>query len=92
MIFFIRLNLIETEDAAFNELFYGIVCFLYEGYDYENKREDRYTKKTPEYIKDGIIRLANSLWELGINPGEFQFSIKNFDSKLFIESEKIKMN
>ena len=71
MIFFIRLNLIETEDAAFNELFYGIVCFLYEGYDYENKREDRYTKKTPEYIKDGIIRLANSLWELGINPGEF---------------------
>ena len=71
MIFFLRLNLIETEDAAFNQLFYGIVNFLYEGYDYENEIEDRYTKKTPDHIKGGIIKIANSLWELGINPCEF---------------------
>ena len=69
--FFWRLDLIETEDAAFNQLFNGITNFLYEGYDYENEKEDEYTKKTPEHIKGGIIKIANSLWELGIFPGEF---------------------
>ena len=52
-------------------MFPGIINFLYEGQEYENEIEDRYTKKTPDYIKGGITKLANSLWELGINPGEF---------------------
>ena len=66
-----KVNVRETDDSAFNEMFPGIIDFLYEAYDFENNKEYRYSKKTPEYIKDGFIYLAKRLWQLGINPGEF---------------------
>ena len=66
-----KVNVRETDDSAFNKMFIGITDFLYEAYDYENNKEDRYSKKTPEYIKERFINLANRLWKLGINPCEF---------------------
>ena len=66
-----KVNVRETDDSAFNKMFIGITDFLYEAYDYENNKEDRYSKKTPEYIKERFINLANRLWDLGIHPGEF---------------------
>ena len=69
--FYKKINVRETDDSAFNKMFYGITNFLYEAYGYENKQEDIYSKKTPEYIKERFINLANRLWKLGINPCEF---------------------
>ena len=66
-----KVNVRETDDSAFNKMFIGITDFLYEAYDFENNKEDRYSKKTPEYIKERFINLANRLWKLGINPCEF---------------------
>ena len=66
-----KVEIIETDDAAFNKEFNGIINFLYEATDFEDNKEDELSKKTPENIKKRFINLANRLWELGIHPGEF---------------------
>ena len=49
----------------------GIIDFLYEASDFEDNREDEFSKQTPEHIKKRFIDLANRLWETGISPSEF---------------------
>ena len=66
-----KVKIVELDDAAFNSLFMGIIDFLYEASDYEDKSEDELTKKTPKHIKKRFINLANRLWDLGIHPSEF---------------------
>ena len=66
-----EVEIIETDDAAFNKKFHGIIDFLYEACDFENNKEDELSKQTPEYIKKRFINLASRLWELGIHPCEF---------------------
>ena len=66
-----RIKFEETDDAAFNRKFFGIMDFLYEAHDFENNKEDELSKKTPENIKKRFINLSNRLWELGICPNDF---------------------
>ena len=66
-----KVEIKETDDAAFNKSFLGIIDFLYEAYDFENNKEDEFSKQTPEHIKERFIDLANRLWDLGIHPSEF---------------------
>ena len=66
-----KVDIRETDDAAFNQEFLGIVNFLYEASDFEYKTEDELSKQTPEYIKKRFISISHKLWELGVHPGEF---------------------
>ena len=66
-----KVNIIETDDAAFNKMFSGIIDFLYEAREIQNNQEDEYTKKTPDYIKRRFLYLADRLRQLGIYPSEF---------------------
>ena len=66
-----EVNIIETDDAAFNQEFLGIVNFLYEASDFYLKKEDELSNKTPKYIKERFISIADKLWVTGIHPGEF---------------------
>ena len=67
-----KVKIRETTDAAFNQLFMGIIDFLYEASDFEDNTDDVLAKsKTPEYIKKRFIDLTNRLWEMGISPSEF---------------------
>ena len=66
-----KVKLIETDDAAFNRKFLGIMDFLYEAHDFESNIEVKYIKQTPEYIKKRFIDLADRLGECGISPNEF---------------------
>ena len=45
--------------------------FLNEASDFEDNREDEFSKQTPGHIKKRFIDLANRLWETGISPSEF---------------------
>ena len=65
-----EVTILETDNAAFNQEFLGIVNFLYEAFDFYCK-EDELSKKTPEYIKERFIFIADKLWYSGICPGEF---------------------
>ena len=58
-----KVKIIETDDAAFNKSFLGIIDFLYEANDLPSNSEKHFEKR--------FINLANRLWELGIHPGEF---------------------
>ena len=64
-----EVTIVETDDAAFNQEFFGIVNFLYEAFDC--KKEDEISKKTPKYIKERFSSIAVKLWDTGIRPGEF---------------------
>ena len=66
-----KVTIIETDDAAFNQEFLGIVNFLYEASDFYCKKEDELSKKTSECIKERFIFIADKLWYSGICPGEF---------------------
>ena len=66
-----EVTIVEIGDAAFNNEFFGIVNFLYEASDFYCKKEDELSKKTPEYIKERFISIADKLWYGGIRPGEF---------------------
>ena len=61
----------ETDDAAFNQEFPGIVDFLYEACDFINCKEDELSSRIPEYIKERFISISDKLWYSGIRPGEF---------------------
>ena len=63
-----EVTIVETDDAAFNQEFFGIVDFLNEAFDF---KEDEISKKTPKYIKERFISIAVKLWDAGIRPGEF---------------------
>ena len=58
-----KVEIIETDDEAFNKEFLGIIYFLYEANDLPLNSEKHFEKR--------FINLANRLWELGIQPGEF---------------------
>ena len=66
-----KVNIIETDDAAFNKMFPGMIDFLYEAREIQNNQEDEYTKKTPDYMKRRFLYLADRLRQLGIYPSEF---------------------
>ena len=66
-----KVEIIETDDAAFNKEFLGIVDFLYEASDFEHNTENELSKKTPEYFKKRFISIADKFWEAGVHPGEF---------------------
>ena len=66
-----KVDITETDDAAFNQEFLGIVNFLYEASDFYYKKEDELSKKIPESIKKRFISIADKLWDIGIYPGEF---------------------
>ena len=58
-----KVQIVETDDAAFNRTFLGIMDFLYEASDLPSNSENHFEKR--------IIDLANRLWEMGISPSEF---------------------
>ena len=66
-----EVNIIETDDSAFNDEFPTIVSFLDEAFDYEYNTESDIFKQTPEDIKKRFISIAHKLWDLGVRPGEF---------------------
>ena len=66
-----KVDIIITGDAAFFNLFPGIIDFLYEADDIKDKREDEYTRKMADYNKKIIKYLAEKMLGLGIHPSEF---------------------
>ena len=66
-----EVEIIENDDAAFNQEFLGIVNFLYEATDFYGKTEDELSKKVPDYIKKRFIFIADKLFNCGICPDEF---------------------
>ena len=66
--FYEKVKIKETDDAAFNKKFIGIIDFFNEAYDFENNTADELSKQMPEYIKKRFIYLADRLWKLGIHP------------------------
>ena len=66
-----EVEIIENDDAAFNQEFLGIVNFLYEATDFYGKTEDELSKKVPDYIKKRFIFIADKLCNCGICPDEF---------------------
>ena len=66
-----KVEIIETDDAAFNKEFLGIVNFLYEASNFEDNTEDELSKQTPQHIKKRFISIADKFWEAGVQPGEF---------------------
>ena len=58
-----KVQIVETDDAAFNRTFLGIMDFLYEASDLPSNSENHFEKR--------IIDLANRLWGMGISPSEF---------------------
>ena len=64
-----EVTIVETDDAAFNQEFFGIVDFLNEACDI--KEDDEISNKTPKYIKERFNSIAVKLWDAGIRPGEF---------------------
>ena len=66
-----KVDIIETDDAAFNKEFLGIVNFLYEASDYAMNTENDLSKQTPEYIKKRFNSIAFKFWKAGVHPSEF---------------------
>ena len=64
-----EVTILETDDSAFNQEFFGIVDFLNEACDI--KEDDEISNKTPKYIKERFDSIALKLWDAGIRPGEF---------------------
>ena len=64
-----QVTIVETDDAAFNQEFFGIVDFLNEACDI--KEDDEISNKTPKYIKERFDSIAFKLWDVGIRPSEF---------------------
>ena len=64
-----EVTILETDDSAFNQEFFGIVDFLNEACDI--KEDDEISNKTPNYIKERFDSIALKLWDAGIRPGEF---------------------
>ena len=58
-----KVKIIETDDAAFNRTFLGIMDFLYEASVLPSNSENHFEKR--------FIDLANRLWEMGICLSEF---------------------
>ena len=64
-----QITIVETDDSAFNQEFFGVVDFLNEACDIQ---ENEYlSNKTPKYIKERFNSIAFKLWDAGIRPGEF---------------------
>ena len=66
-----EVEIIENDDAAFNQEFLGIVNFLNEASDFYATTEDELSKKTPDCIKERFIFIAEELCNCGICPDEF---------------------
>ena len=64
-----QVTIVETDDSAFNQEFFGVVDFLNEACDI--KEDDEISNKTPKYIKERFNSIAFELWDAGIRPGEF---------------------
>ena len=64
-----QVTIVETDDSAFNQEFFGIVDFLNEACDI--KEDDEISNKTLKYIKERFNSIAFKLWDVGIRPGEF---------------------
>ena len=64
-----QITIVETDDSAFNQEFFGVVDFLNEACDIQENED--LSNKTPKYIKERFNSIANKLWDAGIRPGEF---------------------
>ena len=64
-----EVTIVETDDSAFNEEFFGIVDFLNEACNIRENED--LSNKTPKYIKERFNSIAVKLWDAGIRPGEF---------------------
>ena len=64
-----EVTIVETDDSAFNQEFFGIVDFLNEACDIQENED--LSNKTPKYIKERFDSIALKLWDAGIRPGEF---------------------
>ena len=64
-----QITIVETDDSAFNQEFFGVVDFLNEACDIQENED--LSKKTLEYIKERFNSIAFKLWDAGIRPGEF---------------------
>ena len=66
-----KVQIIETDDSAFQKEFCGIRDFLYEASNFEDNTEDELSKQTPECIKKRFVFIADKFWKAGVHPGEF---------------------
>lgn len=57
-----KVKIEEIADSSFNETFLGIVAFLYEAHDIEEKARKPLERR--------FVYLALRLWDLGVNPME----------------------
>ena len=64
-----QVTIVETDDSAFNQEFFGVVDFLNEACDIQENED--LSNKTPKYIKERFNSIAFKLWDAGIHPGEF---------------------
>ena len=64
-----EVTILETDDSAFNQEFFGIVDFLNEACDI--RYDEDLSNKTPKYLKERFDSIAVKLWDAGIRPGEF---------------------